>query len=102
MGAINPPRARGYHYECIVAPFVLPALVSVLGQAVERFGEGGALTLLLVPVFALSTSALVVDLKNMAPTSVHRCLEAALQAIPVVRSVSAQPCLHPHVDHRAG
>ncbi|MBI3544415.1 MAG: DUF2079 domain-containing protein [Deltaproteobacteria bacterium] len=92
----------GFHYECVIIPFLFYILVAGLArlQRVKKL-SGAAIPTLVAISFLLSYGRSPVEsIRHHAPTERDRFVESELEKIPPEASIATQAVLHPHLTHR--
>lgn len=90
----------GFHYECVIIPFLFYSLALALSRQRSRaLGSAPAACILLSFLFFYGRSP-VHDLRAFVPGAHHRMVSEELQKIPREASVATQSALHPHLTHR--
>lgn len=90
----------GFHYECVIIPFLFAALVYGFSKRAKQFGPGNAAALLATLTICVYGRSPMLTLREWWPKPVHHCMSQALKQIPQSASVTAQGGLYPHIDHR--
>jgi len=100
MNILVSPQSVGFHYECILLPFLFTALAWGFIKRADQWGTKNEFGLLFALLIASYGRSPVLALREFYPRAEHRCLEKALALLPQDATVIAQSALHPHVDHR--
>ena len=99
MNVIIGINSIGFHYECILIPFLFAALIAGLAKAKEKPEIGTIALLFIFP--ALLRRSPVFHIRKFWPTAHrHNMVRAELKKIPETASISTQTALHPHLTHR--
>lgn len=89
----------GFHYECVIIPFLFCSLAAGLSR--RPLGTApSAHALLLLSFLLFYGRSPVHDLRAFRPNAHHRMVSEELDKIPRQASVAAQSALHPHLTHR--
>lgn len=91
----------GFHYECLLIPFLFYVLVSAVARMpAERRRAPHVAALTLMSFLVFFGRGPVHSLRTNKPTERHKFVAAELAKIPQNASITTQSALHPHLDHR--
>ncbi len=92
----------GFHYECVLIPFLFYVLIAGLSRLNEKNQLSGAkVPALVVLSFLLFYGRSPVEsIRGYWPTAHQRWVSTELRKLPPDASVATQSALYPHVGHR--
>lgn len=90
----------GFHYECVLMPFLFAGLVHGFARRSRQYGAANAAALLGTLMLCVYGRSPILTLREWWPTKDHKCMSRALEYIPGDASIMAQGGLYPHLDHR--
>jgi uncharacterized membrane protein len=93
-------RTVGFHYECIVMPFLFYGLITALKARSSAPRRELALVFATCALFAVFGRSPVLALGAHWPSREHRCMTASLATLPPAASVATQSGLFPHLMAR--
>jgi hypothetical protein len=100
MNVVISTRSIGFHYECIVIPFLVYGLITALKGREKPAQRNAAAAFAACALLAVFGRSPVLSLRQHWPTVPHRCLAAELAVLPSGGSIATQSGLFPHLMAR--
>lgn len=94
------PQTLGFHYECILLPFLFFLLVRHFPKRADDWGLGNAIAICAILTFCIFGRSPILSLREFVPTADQRRIGNLLADLPQTASVSVMTGIHPAIDHR--